>query len=300
MTRHGKNATASAVYTYHEKRKDTSKSGYGTKYARLGKDSVKEFDCCGLTLQPCKDPVITPQGYLYDKEAILECLLHQKRENARKLKEYEKQKKKHESEKEELGKAEARAKMEKFLASEGGVTSKPSTSDKGSKDTSTPAIQHEDLLSSASGSSSKPKLPSFWVPALTPDAKPTEIKKPDSKTYCPTSGSPLRVKDLVTVKFTPIADRDGKSSLISKGVRYMCAVTHDALGNSVPCAVLRPSGDVVTLECVEKVIKKDMICPITSQKLKESDIIVMERGASGFAGSGIKLDASKKGAVMMV
>ena len=50
----------------------------------------------------------------------------------------------------------------------------------GSKDTSTPAIQHEDLLSSASGSSSKPKLPSFWVPALTPDAKPTEIKKPVS------------------------------------------------------------------------------------------------------------------------
>jgi len=48
----------------------------------------------------------------------------------------------------------------------------------GQKDSSTPAIQHEDLLSSASGS--KPKLPSFWVPALTPDAKPTEIKKPVS------------------------------------------------------------------------------------------------------------------------
>ena len=36
--------------------------------------------------------------------------------------------------------------------------------------------------SAASSSSeevkSKPKLPSFWVPSLTPDAKPTEIKKP--------------------------------------------------------------------------------------------------------------------------
>jgi len=50
----------------------------------------------------------------------------------------------------------------------------------GPKDTSTPAIQHKDLLNSASGSGSKPKLPSFWVPALTPDAKPTEIKKPVS------------------------------------------------------------------------------------------------------------------------
>jgi len=41
MTRHGKNATASAVYSYHEKKKDTEQSDYGTKSARLGKDSVK-------------------------------------------------------------------------------------------------------------------------------------------------------------------------------------------------------------------------------------------------------------------
>ena len=35
-----------------------------------------------------------PQGYLYDKEAILEYILHQKREIARKMKEYERQKNK--------------------------------------------------------------------------------------------------------------------------------------------------------------------------------------------------------------
>lgn len=42
------------------------------------------------------------------------------------------------------------------------------------------------------------------------------------------------------------------------------------------------SGDIVTLECVEKVIKKDMICPITGKKLKDSDIIVMQRVSSGY------------------
>ena len=31
------------------------------------------------------------------------------------------------------------------------------------------------------------------------------------------------------------------------------------------------------MECVEKLIKPDMICPITGQKLKESDIIAMKR-----------------------
>ena len=47
--------------------------------------------------------------------------------------------------------------------------------------------QSQNSSASASSSSSstdevksKPKLPSFWVPSLTPDAKPTEIKKPVS------------------------------------------------------------------------------------------------------------------------
>jgi len=41
MTRHGKNATASSVYSYHEKKKDAEQSKYGTRAGRLGKDSVK-------------------------------------------------------------------------------------------------------------------------------------------------------------------------------------------------------------------------------------------------------------------
>jgi len=71
MTRHSKNSTANAVYTYHEKHKDSSTGGYGTTQMRLSKDAIKEFDCCNLTLQPCRDPVITKDGYLFDKQAIL-------------------------------------------------------------------------------------------------------------------------------------------------------------------------------------------------------------------------------------
>lgn len=60
------------------------------------------------------------------------------------------------------------------------------------------------------------------------------------------------------------------------------------------------SGDVVTLECVEKLIRKDMICPITGQRLKESDIIVMQRGGTGFAATGLQMQATKEGAAMTV
>lgn len=42
------------------------------------------------------------------------------------------------------------------------------------------------------------------------------------------------------------------------------------------------SGDVVTVECVEKIIKKDWIHPLTNEKLKESDIIYLERVCNFF------------------
>lgn len=34
---------------------------------------------------------------------------------------------------------------------------------------------------------------------------------------------------------------------------------------------------MVTLECVEKLIRKDMMDPVTGDKLKEKDIIVLQR-----------------------
>lgn len=99
MTRHGKNCTAGAVYTYHEKKKDTGNlpllilyicvswnvikishcathfifpaaSGYGTQSLRLGKDAVKDFDCCCLSLQPCRDPVVTYEPHLHSEKCF--------------------------------------------------------------------------------------------------------------------------------------------------------------------------------------------------------------------------------------
>ncbi|OWK50190.1 Nitric oxide synthase-interacting protein, partial [Lonchura striata] len=86
MTRHGKNCTAGAVYSYHEGGGDTAASGYGTQRVRLGRDAIKDFDCCCLSLQPCRDPVVTPDGFLYEREAIVAYLLHQKTKIARETK----------------------------------------------------------------------------------------------------------------------------------------------------------------------------------------------------------------------
>ncbi|KAK1118964.1 hypothetical protein K0M31_013734 [Melipona bicolor] len=272
MTRHARNCTAGAVYTYHEKKKDATASGYGTNTQRVGKDSVKDFDCCCLTLQPCRNPVITKDGYLFDKEAILEYVLTKKKEYARKLKEYEKQKQQEQEQSNEKSANEELQKLQKFLKGEKNIVSRSQI------------ITKESTSSVSNMSNGNDKmLPSFWIPSKTPEAKETTLQKPDKTVYCPLSGKPLKIKDLIPVKFTEVKDPDDKKSLIVKQARYMCPITHDILSNSVPCAVIRTTGDVVTMECVEKIIKKDWINPLDSMKLTESDIIPLQRGGTGYS-----------------
>jgi len=281
MTRHARNCTAGAVYTYHEKKKDAQASGYGTNAQRLGKDSVTNFDCCSLSLQPCRNPVITKDGYLFDKEVILEYIIAKKNEYSRKLKEYERLKKKEADELVNKKAEESEKKVQTFLKNENNIISKPIDGFKSEPSTSS-------ISNMANGKDKV--LPSFWVPGQTPHAQKSQLQKPDSTIYCPVSGKQIKVKDLIDVKFTLVKDDDNKS-IHTRENRYMCAVTHDILSNSVPCAVLRPTGDVVTLECVEKLIKKDMIHPLTSKKLLEKDIIVMQRGGTGYALTNEKLEA---------
>lgn len=83
------------------------------------------------------------------------------------------------------------------------------------------------------------ELPSFWVPSQCPSAKASKLVKPDPTILCPISQQPMKMKDLIDVKFTLVKDPDDKKSLIVKENRYMCCVTHDILSNSVPCAVIR-------------------------------------------------------------
>ncbi|XP_026765138.1 nitric oxide synthase-interacting protein homolog [Galleria mellonella] len=275
MTRHARNCTAGAVYTYHEKKKDAAASGYGTQSERVGKDSVKNFDCCSLTLQPCRNPVVTKEGYLFDKEAILEYIVSKKTEYTRKLKNYEKQLKKEDAEKAELAAAEKEANLIKFMNREKNISSNST-----SKSSASPSTSNS--VSNLANGKDK-ELPSFWVPSQLPDAKVSKLEKPDSTVYCPISGKPLKMKDLIEVKWTLVNDPDDKKSLIAKENRYMCPVTHDILSNAVPCAVIRTTGHVVTMECVEKIIKKDWLHPLTGDKLKEKDIIPMQRGGTGYA-----------------
>jgi hypothetical protein len=74
--RHSKNNTDKSHFTYHEKQK----AGLGTLKQRLGSESQLPFGYCALTLQPAVDPVVTPSGRIYSREAIIEYLLTKSKE----------------------------------------------------------------------------------------------------------------------------------------------------------------------------------------------------------------------------
>ncbi|XP_023604527.1 nitric oxide synthase-interacting protein isoform X2 [Myotis lucifugus] len=251
---------------------------------------------------PSRGPVDTPDGYLYEREAILEYILHQKKEIARQLKAYEKQRGARREERKELQRAATQDQVRGFLEKEAAIVSRPLNpfTPKAASGTGPDDAQ---AGPSAAGPAGKDKdkdkmLPSFWIPSLTPEAKATKLEKPSRTVTCPMSGKPLRMSDLTPVRFTPLDSSVDRVGLITRSERYVCAVTRDSLSNATPCAVLRPSGAVVTLECVEKLIRKDMVDPVNGEKLTDRDIIVLQRGGTGFAGSGVKLQAEKSRPVM--
>jgi len=292
MTRHGLNATNSHVYSHAERAKDKKQSGYGKEKIRLGKDAVKGFDCCSLTLQPTKNPVITPQGWLFDKEAILSFILEKKKTYEKKLKKYEQQLEAEKKEFRDSADKEQDDARRKFEATEKNIVT-----------VRVEAFRQEaghESVSNTATQDRKRHLPAFWMPSMGPQAKKTKLTKPDKTVYCPMSRQPLRMKDLTDVKWTLVRDPDVTSSIISRAERYQCAVTGDTLYDCTPSAVLRPTGDVVTVECVEKIIRKDMRHPLTGQSLKEKEIITIQRGATGFSAANENLMAEKESAAMSI
>ncbi|XP_043855161.1 nitric oxide synthase-interacting protein-like [Dromiciops gliroides] len=292
MTRHGKNCTAGAVYTYHEKKKDTAASGYGTQNVRLSRDAIKDFDCCCLSLQPCHDPVVTPDGFLYERAAILEYIVHQKREMARRAKAYEKQREARRAERRELSLAAAQDQLQRFLEKEAAIVSRPLNP------FTTRAGPGEEAPAGPGSEGEDKGVTSFWIPALTPEARAAPLEKPSRVVRCPMSGKPLRLSDLTAVRFTPADGTTDRLGLLGRRERYVCAVTRDGLSNSTPCAVLRPSGAVVTAQCVERLIRADMVDPVCGAPLTDKDIIPLQRGGTGFAGSGVPMEAQKALPVM--
>ena len=274
---------------YHERQA----LGFGTMTERLGKETVKDFDHCALSLSPALDPVVTPEGVLYDREHILRCLLHQKKEIARQTKAWEAQAAKDKSVAEleaEAGRAEA---IERFHRENqmGGASARPADGevlldvDPASDDAPVPDAA-ERLKAAQLDAPETKTMNAFWLPSKTPAADPSALRKPSTETTCPTTSKRLRMKDLVDVKWTRAPEEERNDE---QKYKYMCPVTRKTFTNATQVLILRPSGDAVSEEAYKVVIAKDG----AHDGKRVKGVIRLQKGGSGYAGSGTQVGSKK-------
>ena len=241
--------------------------GFGTAVERLGKDSVKDFDACALCLQPVQDPVVTPAGVLYERQAILENLLQQKKEYAAKLAVYEAKLQDRKTAADAVTRDAEAAAVEDFHRQNNGGGGRSlgggAAAAGGAKSVSSTAFQAEQTK----------ELKAFWLPSLAPEAGEA-LEKPSSETRCPATGQKLRLKDLLPVVFTPAPESDGDGA-----GRFMCPLCKETLTNVTRVVVLQPGGDATCEACYTRFVAPDGSYDGRAVKA----VIRLERGGTGFA-----------------
>ncbi|PSC69552.1 Nitric oxide synthase-interacting [Micractinium conductrix] len=285
--KHSKNAgiMGSEALTYHERKG----LGHGMVQERLGKDSVGNYYDCRLTLTTAVDPVCTPKGFLFSREAILENLLEQKKGNKRKLAAFEAQ------QKDDARKLADKAAIEQEAA----LLAFDRQNHMGASEALTQKLREtiseeaEVLLNdkkTAAGAvnieTNKERMKemrAFWLPGKAGESK-VVLDKPDMSTVCPASGAKIKLKDLISVKFTPVPDGGPHD--------FMDPITKDVFTNASRLVVLKPTGDVVLKETWDKCIKPDG--HYGGKPVGDEDVLELQRGGTGFAAHDKDLQAKKR------
>ncbi|KAK6517867.1 hypothetical protein TWF506_005045 [Arthrobotrys conoides] len=147
----------------------------------------------------------------------------------------------------------------------------PSSSSRDSKRSKTFTLDESELLRIArsdrerlktsitaeKSAASTPKLPSFWIPSLTPSLSTSEIaptKPPKLQPVCPGSDSEhfhhYSLKTLVSIKF---AEEEAERNRHGETAR-ICPSCKKGLSNETKAVVAKPCGHVLCKPCVKKFI----------------------------------------------
>ena len=276
MPRKSKQPGGHNPLTSHERKKYCGQ--YGTATARLGTNSQKRFGDYCLTTQPAVDPVVTPSGNIYSREAIVSYLLTKTQE----MKELR-------AKRVAVEAAKLQRQSEAMAEEHRKAVAEFARKDQGAAqaDKSQHSKQHDENLGkkisieTASEGRKGLKRTSYWLADSSPETPSTEISTAASEPIpnrpaSPTTGRPIRRKELVSVTFNREEGKRGKVT---------CAVSAKAISfqNAV---VIKKTGQVMLLDVYEKLAKPTMTCPVTGRKFKEKDVIRLQKAASGFAASG--------------
>eukprot|EP00928_Gymnodinium_smaydae_P089359 TRINITY_DN73336_c0_g1_i1.p2 TRINITY_DN73336_c0_g1~~TRINITY_DN73336_c0_g1_i1.p2 ORF type:complete len:317 (-),score=98.09 TRINITY_DN73336_c0_g1_i1:127-1077(-) len=280
MSRHSKHSNDRSFYSYQE-RKD---AGYvQTKKEVLGTDAFLPFGYCAISLKAPKNPVATPEGWIYDREFILEYILNKKLELQAQQKKFEEQERRKASKAAAKQRVEDNKDIAQFLQGESAIISSDyrhkRALDADAQDDADPAkkLRKGEMLNVDKQDLRKH---SFWTKEYTPNAAPAELKSVDTTVKCPMSGKKLKAKDLIPIKFEVYDPK----MIEAGGARgcYCCAVSKQAITHQ-QAILIKPTGIVVLESVLKDCVLKDMKCPLTGKKIEKKDLLKLQQGGTGFS-----------------
>lgn len=251
MTRKSKQAGGHMPLTHYERTKKFVSSSYGTTTARLSSDSQLAFGDCGLNLAPAVNPVATPSGHIYSREAIIEYLLTKTGEVKKARENYQAYLQSQHAKEAQSEEERKKQVLQDFEASQ--------------KASSGVKKRGRDEPSALARTS-------FWLAEYQPEHCTEVPEPPPDRPPSPFSGQPLKRKQLRDL----ILKRDEN--------KVVCALSDKAITTQEVVAL--PSGHVILKECYEDLVKPGMQDPFTSKKIKEKHVLELQKARSGFASSG--------------
>eukprot|EP01041_Mallomonas_annulata_P005384 gene5384-10771_t len=287
--RHSKNAGDSACYRYSEK------SEMGSLRQRLGTDSQLPFGYCCLSLQPVVDPVISPSGHMYSREAIVEYLLAKTQEIKLQMKLYETNQLQIQKEQQMKSIEEQESIQQSFAETQEGVGQVVKRKASNIEDNQSYMSSRKRIIDDTDRQTKLAELKQIspWVPQFTPEAKASDVKLPPKRPSSPMSGQPLRTKDLIPINLEREVTGSGESSSNGNAgaVRFICPISRKTI-TTQKVILIKTTGALMLESTAQKVAYKSMLCPQTGRPFRMEDVLELVNAASGFAASG-QVEASQ-------
>jgi nitric oxide synthase-interacting protein len=274
-----------------------ARAAWGTSTARLSRDSFLPFASCWLCLEPAIDPVSCAHGDIFCRECALSNILAQKKEikRADKAREQEEREAREDQARRDA-EAQERA-IREFELTQAGLSIKRGGASGGGREKTRPpgeetppgenaqngqehgpragekrkfSLDPDEVARIADEErakarraiddekASKPTLPSFWSPTVTPSSNSSNTlhevkKKVKTQPTCPASAEDkphhYSLHALITVNFSEETDSNTKKP------QRICPACKRGLSNSSRAMMAKPCGHVLCKSCVDQFMK---------------------------------------------
>jgi nitric oxide synthase-interacting protein len=269
MTRHSKNNSAGAAFTYAERQKLST--AYGTQSSRCTSESLLPFGCCFVCLQTVKEGRCCPRGHLMCKACAVESMVAQKQNFKRKLSEWQKSRDEASRRLQADKERDSEAKKRDFLRQNAEKAMHSDPKSVGKKRSFTEAATSTSVTLSEKDTIS-----------VSPQMAPVE------EILCMGGGErhSLSLKLLTSVNFTASTD----------GASFSCPTCLKGLTNGSGAVVSVDCGHAVCRPCHQKLAgngaSNHYLCVVCSVRSARSPIELKSEG-TGFAAAGGTVQVSK-------